>query len=100
MSRLAARGAETAVLHVISPADADPQIHGGILLESAETEVRTNIDINDSILEAYKSIWADFQRRCQSGCAAAGATYVAAATDIPPERLILQALHKAGLVGW
>ena len=99
LARLRSVGHDVAVLHIISPADSEPPAAGGVLLEEIETQQRQSITITPSVAESYRRVWAKFCTGCQAVCTSGGATYVAARTDQPLDRLILQTLRKAGIVG-
>jgi uncharacterized protein (DUF58 family) len=99
LARLRQGGQELAVIHVISPADARPSLNGPLLLEQAEGGQCRSITVTPELLESYVRQWAAFCRGCQAVCLAERALYLPAETDWPPERLVLQTLRQAGLVG-
>jgi len=92
------RAGELTVLHVYSPADAAPAPLGPVMLRHAETGGDLNVNVTDELLGAYRRRWAGFARACERECLARGATYVAAPTSIPFEKLVLEALRRAGVL--
>ena len=95
--QLAAAGAETVVVQVVSPADASPPASGEVLLQDAETSRRLQVNVTDYMKESYRSQWDSFYSACLTSCAAR-AIHIPARTDQPLDRLILHALGRAGLV--
>ena len=99
LAHLRQAGRDTSVLHVFSPSDADPPVSGSMLLEEPETAGRLGVLVTDELLAAYRAAWSDFQATCRRKCLSSGAMYVAAATSVPFDRLVLESLRKAGVVG-
>ena len=98
LAALAQARCDVTVLHVQSPADAAPEIRGAASLVGAETDRRMNIDLTDDLLAAYRRQWLQFADDCQRACAARGAIYGAAPTDLPVEQLVLAGLRRAGVL--
>jgi len=92
------RASELIVLHVYSPSDTAPALLGPVMLRHAETGGDLNVNITDELLAAYRQQWAGFARACERTCLSCGATYVAACTSIPFEKLVLQTLRRAGVL--
>ncbi len=99
LARLRGAGMDVVVIHVVSPADAEPDLQGTAVLADSETNQRIPVTITDSIMDSYRKTWLAFRNGCQSCCRKRGAVHMAAETDQPPERLLLQTLRRAGVVG-
>ena len=99
LAQLRLAGHDVTVLHLLSPHDAEPQLAGPVLLRQAETGCEMNLHVSDELLESYRARWDEFTGGCRAACRAREATYVAARTDLPFEKLILHTLRAAGVLG-
>jgi uncharacterized protein (DUF58 family) len=99
LALLAHHGAAATVVHVYEPADAECQLEGSVLLQAAEDGGQLAVEVTPEVLEAYRAAWRQFQAGCERTCIARGAIYVAAPTSLPFERLVLQSLRRAGVLG-
>ncbi len=99
LARLGMGGRDVNVLHVFSPDDASPQLDGAVLLEQAETRQHLGVNVTEELLASYRQCWGNFQNTCQRACVSHGATYVPADTSMPFDRLVLQSLRQAGVLG-
>lgn len=99
LARLTLGGRDVNVLHVFSPHDALPDLDGAVLLEQAETREHLDVNVTGELLASYRRCWGDFQHDCRHACISHGATYVPADTSMPFDRLILQSLRQAGVLG-
>lgn len=98
LARLRIAGRRTDVLHIVSPAEAAPELSGPILLEHAEDRSRLGIDASKELLAQYRLQWQQFADGCRQACLAQGAVYQAAPTDVPIDRLVLVSLKQAGVL--
>jgi uncharacterized protein (DUF58 family) len=103
LSRLRLAGTAVCVVHLYSPADADPALAGPVLLEQAEASPggppdRLSILAGPDVLQSYRLRWRDFRDACRRTCLAGGALYVPAPTDVPLDQGLLLALRQAGVV--
>jgi uncharacterized protein (DUF58 family) len=89
---------DTVVVHVFSPADADPALSGPTILRQAETLQEVPLDITPELLESYRLRWEEYRSACERLCLSRGATYVSAATTLPFEKLVLNTLRQAGVL--
>lgn len=99
LGRLRLGGHEVVVLHLFAREDAAPELAGPMLLKQAEKQTQFSADITDDLLASYRDRWAAFQRGCQSACMARESIYVSACTDVPFDKLILETLRRAGVLG-
>ena len=93
---LRAAGAGACVVHLVSPADADPPLAGPLLLQQAETGRRLSLEVTPPVRDSYRARWGEFAGFCRRTCLARGALYVPARTDLPMDRGLLSALRQAG----
>jgi len=98
LARLQVQDFDVTVLHLYTPADASPLLRGPMLLHQVETAQRISMNVTEELLESYRLRWREFQAGCERTCVSRGATYVAAETSVPFERLVLQALRQAGVL--
>jgi uncharacterized protein (DUF58 family) len=96
---MAARSIDLTVLHVFEPADAEPDTSGPLLLEHAEREAQLAVSAGPEVLAEYRRQWQLLVDGCERACAARGASYVQAPTDLPFDQLILLTLRRAGVLG-
>jgi uncharacterized protein (DUF58 family) len=86
------------VLHLLHPAELDPDLRGELELHDAETGERANFDLDPSALEryrAYVSEWCDAHERT---CLAQGAAYARILADWPIEQAVLPYLRRRGVI--
>jgi len=98
LAQLRQSGCDVLVLQVYGPADARPALGGSLLLREAETQKQMTLHVTEDLLESYRRSWDAFRAGCERTCLSRGATYVAAATDVPFEQLVLGALRRAGVL--
>ncbi len=99
LAKLRFSGHDVSVLHVFTPNDEAPDAVGPMLLRQAETGHRIQVDVSDELLDNYRQQWRDFRRACETACLAREAIYIAAPTAAPFDRLVLNTLRSAGVVG-
>ncbi len=99
LARLRLCGHEVAVLHLFARQDASPDLAGPMLLKQAEKQTQLSADVTDDLLASYRARWAKFQRECEMACLARESIYVSACTDVPFDKLILETLRRAGILG-
>ncbi len=95
LALLAGRNWQTTLVHLVSPADAEPPIEGASELESAETGDRMTVDVTPDLRHAYRRTFEDLIAGARRTCSSRGATYVSARTDQPFERLVLHTLRRS-----
>ena len=95
---LGQKNCDVIVLHLFSRSEAVPSLRGPMLLDQAETAQRMSVNVTDEVLANYRRCWQRFRTGCERACLSRGATYIAAPTDVPFERLVLMSLKKAGVI--
>lgn len=98
LAELRGRGCDVTVLHVYSPLDASPELAGPIRLQQAETDETMVLHVTDEIRASYRRRWERFSSALARTAASRSATYVAAASDVPFEQLVLRTLRRAGVL--
>lgn len=91
LNHLVALGHDVMVFHVLHPDELDFPFHGGHRFEGCEGESPLEVDADEvrtGYLEQIEAFVAERRRRC----IAAGARYVLARTDQPPEQTLATAL--------
>jgi uncharacterized protein (DUF58 family) len=92
IARIQARGHQTLVLHVMDPAELELPYDQPTRFEGAEGEPFVEVDPK-GIQREYREAIDAFLDACQRRVVAAGATYMLARTDMPPEHVLLQLLR-------
>ena len=98
LAQLRVTGWEVTVVHVVSPADASPELDGPLLLQHAETGGRMSLAVSADVLASYRKQWRRFCDGCERTCLSRGAVYVAAETSVPFETLVLRTLRRTGVL--
>jgi len=98
LALLRQRKDEVIVLHVADRWDSAPPLVGPTQLAAIESGERINLNITDAVLEAYRQRWREFVLGMEKTCLGRGAVYIQAPTAAPFDRLVLQTLHKAGVL--
>jgi uncharacterized protein (DUF58 family) len=95
---LAARGFDISVLHLLAPAEVDPQISGDLKLLDVETEAAVEITADYDLLLQYRQALALWQAELSDFCGARGIHYVPVITSLPFEDLLFSLLRQRGVV--
>jgi uncharacterized protein (DUF58 family) len=98
LKRLAARGDEVHVFHVIAPDELRPPISGDLMLIDRETGESLVVNATPELLDRYTArvlAWAD---GIEGSCRKIGATYSRLVTSVPVEDVILQDLRRRGVI--
>ena len=103
LARLRLAGAAACAVHVFSPADAEPDLDGPLLLENSEPPAgrppaRLSLLVSPEVLQSYRRRWRDLCALFRRTCLSEGALYVPAPTDAPMDSGLLLALRQAGVV--
>lgn len=94
LSRLAGRGFDVVVLHVLAPGELNPDLDGYLRLIDRETGELIELNPTTPVLDAYKrrlNTWLD---ECRSVCNRLGANYVQFDTALPFEEAFLHLLYR------
>jgi uncharacterized protein (DUF58 family) len=92
IARIQAKGHQTVVLHVLDPAELELPYEQPMRFEGLEGEPHVEVD-PQGIRRRYREALDEFVGSCQRRVTAAGARYLLARTDHPPEHLLLQLLR-------
>ena len=68
------------------------------MLVDAETGAHMGVNVTEALIGGYRRRWEAFATGCERACSARGATYVAAPTNVPFEKFVLEALRRAGVL--
>jgi uncharacterized protein (DUF58 family) len=99
LGRLVARGHEVVVLHVLHPDELEFPFDQPTRFVGTEGEAPVEVDAA-SVAKAYRAEAAAFVARMRETCGAAGARYVLARTDRPPETTLARAVAVHGRGVW
>ena len=95
---LRSRRNDVILLHIIDPADAEPDILGPVQLAAVEGGGRMPVGVGDALLVSYRRCWREFVARVERACLAHRALYVAGPTGRPFDELVLETAEKAGVL--
>jgi uncharacterized protein (DUF58 family) len=98
LNRLAGRGFEVSLLHILSPDELRPELDGDYRLIDSETDAGVELSANFDTLERYRQIVAGWQSAWRSFCAARGMHYLPVETSQPLEELLFARLPKQGVL--
>jgi len=98
LTRLAARGHEIAVLHVLAPDEVEPPIGGDLRLLDVETGESQEVTIDGGMRALFRRRLAAWRDEIQANCRARDVHYLPIETDTPFDRVVLYELRRAGLV--
>ena len=96
---LAATGSDLIVLHVLSPAELEPDIEGDLRLVDAETGEGIDVTVDLSTVDAYKARLAAWKQGLADLCAKRRVSYVDLATDVPLADLVFAELRRRRVLG-
>jgi len=91
-------GGEVIALHVVDRADASPVVLGPSRLAAAETKRQMSVNVTEQVLASYRRRWGQLVRGLERTCLSGGSLYIQAPTSTPFDRLVLETLHRAGLL--
>ncbi len=98
LTALAARGYEVAIIHVLSPDEAEPPLAGDLRLLDVETGEPQEVTIDRRIRALYRRRLAAWQDEIQATCRARDMHYIPIVTDTPFDRAVLYDLRRTGLL--
>lgn len=85
-------------VHVMAKEEAEPVLTGDFLLIDSESGEKLDVTASRRLVENYLKTVRGFCSSLQQFCAARGASYLFATTDLPFEALVLQYLRTAGML--
>lgn len=99
LRQVPAAGCELRLIHVLSPEELDPQLEGDFSLVDDETGAVLDLSADPASLADYRERLARWQAGLADWCRARGGLYVAVASDVAVEGVVLGLLREAGVVG-
>jgi uncharacterized protein (DUF58 family) len=98
LTALAASGHELTLVHVLAPDEIDPPFGGDLRLLDVEGGVPQEVTVDAGVLALYRRRLAAWQEEIRAVCRARDVRYLAGATEVPLERIILYEMRRTGLV--
>ena len=98
LNALQSRGYEVGLIHLLSPDEVEPLVSGDLKLVDVETGQDAEITLDPTTLGQYRERLRAWQTEIASACAGRGVHYIPVTTDLPWERLVMQALRVKGVV--
>jgi uncharacterized protein (DUF58 family) len=98
LNRLAGRGFEVSVLHILSPDELRPELEGDFRLIDSETGQGVELTANFDTLRRYQQALAGWQASWRSFCTARSMHYLAVDTSQPLEELLFARLPQQGVL--
>jgi uncharacterized protein (DUF58 family) len=95
---LLAKGCEVAVIHLLSPDEAEPPLAGDLRLVDVETGVTQEVSLDETMRRLYIARVGQWRDDVRAECAKRGVHYTFARTDSAWEKVILQDLRRLGVV--
>ncbi|MEQ8848323.1 DUF58 domain-containing protein [Botrimarina sp.] len=98
MRYLVAQRVDVFVMHVLSPAEIDPDVVGDLRLVDCEDADEAEITVSAPLINRYKETLAAFTAGASEYCSRRGMNYLLTSTERPVEELMTTWLRKRGLV--
>jgi uncharacterized protein (DUF58 family) len=95
---LMGRNYEVLAVHLLSPEELDPQHKGDLKLVDCEVGLTTDVSMGKSVMDAYGSTLDAFCGGIRDYVVRRGGTYLAASTETPFEKLVLDLLRRRGII--
>jgi uncharacterized protein (DUF58 family) len=95
---LSARGYETALIHLLSPDEAEPTLVGDLRLVDAETGEITEVTVDPVVIEAYLDRLETRRDELARFCRTRRIHYVPVVTDTTWDVLLMRGLRERGMV--
>ena len=86
------------VIHVLSPAEIEPDVAGDLKLVDCEDSDIAEITVSRPLLMKYKRTLAGFVEGAKEFCTRRGMSYLMTSTDTPVDQLVGSYLRQRGLV--
>lgn len=99
ISRLPARGDQVVVVHVIEPAELDPDLMGDLELVDVESGERVAVSLSPESRKAHRRRVEQWLEAVASRCRQVGAVYLPVSTDEDLEQLLLGRWRQEGVLG-
>ncbi|MBN1923108.1 MAG: DUF58 domain-containing protein [Anaerolineae bacterium] len=98
IARLAARGHEVALLHLLTPDEILPTLRGDLRLMDRESGVHRDVTLDGATLAAYQQRREAWQAGLQKAASDHQGRYLSLSTATPLKRMILEDLRRTGVV--
>ena len=95
---LLAQQMDAYIIHVLSPAEIDPDVKGDLRLIDSEDADVAEITVSAPLLKRYKQTLNAFVDGAREFCTRRGMSYLLTSTDTPVDQLVSSYLRKRGLV--
>ncbi len=95
---LVGRGFEVAVMHTLSPEEAEPPLAGDLRLVDVETGIPQEVTIDGAMREIYVRRLNEWQSGIAAELRRRGVHYLPIRTDTPFEKVILSEMRGLGIV--
>ncbi len=95
---LIARQFDIYLIHLLSPAEIDPDVSGDLRLVDCEDGRFTEVTVTNWMLDRYKNVLANFLQRAKEYCTRRSIVYLMTTTDRPLENVIGGYLRQRGLL--
>ncbi|MDQ3928876.1 MAG: DUF58 domain-containing protein [Chloroflexota bacterium] len=101
LKALQAAGHEVHLVHVLAPAEVNPELAlmGDLRLRDVETGATQEVSLESGILDLYKQKFEQWQGGIETFSRRRGINYLQVTTDLPFEDLVLQYMRQRGVVG-
>jgi hypothetical protein len=95
---LVAQRYDVYVIHVLSPAELEPDVKGDVKLIDCEDRDIAEISVSRPLLDRYKRTLAAFVDGAREFCTRRGMTYLMTGSQTPVEQIVSNYLRARGLV--
>lgn len=86
------------VIHLLSPAELDPDLAGDLRLVDCEDHDVAEVTVNRMLLDRYRKTLNAYTQRARQFCSQRSITYLLTRTDQPVDELVTKYLRSRGLV--
>ncbi len=98
LTQLQSRGYEVALVHLLSPDEADPPLAGDLRLVDVETGQGQEVSMDGGLLPLYRQRLRAWQADIQAFCRKRGIRWLAFTTSVPWDKVVLHEMRKATVV--
>lgn len=89
---------EPYVLHIVDPADGNPQVRGDVRVYDCETGDEREVTVNDALLQKMRVAYGEYLSEIERFCAKNQVPYFAAPVDVPFDELVLRVFRRGGFL--
>jgi uncharacterized protein (DUF58 family) len=86
------------VVHVVDPSEAQPKLHGDVLLYDCETGQEREVTVTGNVLARFSQAHAAYIADVDRFCAVRQVPYIAANIETPFDELILRVFRRGGFL--